>query len=226
MNTAYRLLAAAPLSAMLLSAVLLTGCHVTESGSGPNKNVDIGTPFGSMKVNTNDKGDLSAIGLSAYPGAVPEKKDNDKDGNSADVNLSFGNFHIGVKAASYQTTDAPGKVLDFYRKDMHARYGDVIECQHDKPVGTPTRTSQGLTCSDSKGTHVDTSDDKDKKGVSIHGTLNGSDVNQGANIELRAGSQLHMHIVGVDPKDGGTKIGLVLLDLPSHLGDNNGKSPE
>jgi hypothetical protein len=219
MNTAYRLLAAAS-----LSALLLTGCHVTETGSGPNKNVDIGTPFGSMKVNTNDKGDLSAIGLTAYPGAVPEKKDNDKDGNSADVNLSFGDFHLGVKAASYQTTDAPGKVLDFYRKDLHARYGDVIECQHDKPVGTPTRTSQGLTCSDSKGTHVNT-DDEDKKGVSIHGTLNGSDINASAKIELRAGSQQHMHIVGVDPKDGGTKIGLVLLDLPSHLGDN-GKSPE
>jgi len=221
MNTAHRLLAATSLSV----AVLLTGCHITETGSGPNKNVDIGTPFGSMKVNTNDKGDLSAIGLSAYPSAVPEKKDNDKDGNSADVNLSFGDFHLGVKAASYQTTDAPGKVLDFYRKDLHARYGDVIECQHDKPVGTPTRTSQGLTCSDSKGTHVDTSADKDK-GVSIHGTLNGSDVNASSNIELRAGSQQHMHIVGVDRKDGGTKIGLVLLDLPSHLGDHNSKDPE
>jgi hypothetical protein len=221
MNTAHRLLAVASLSA----AVLLTGCHITETGTGPNKNVDIGTPFGSMKVNTNDKGDLSAIGLSAYPGAVPEKKEKDK-GNSADVNLSFGDFHLGVKAASYQTPDSPDKVLDFYRKDLHARYGDVIECQHDKPVGTPTRTSQGLTCSDSKGTHVSTDDDKDKKGVSIHGTLNGSDVNESANIELRAGSQQHMHIVGVDSKDGGTKIGLVLLDLPSHLGDHNGKSPE
>jgi hypothetical protein len=25
-----------------------------------------------------------------------------------------------------------------------------------------------------------------------------------------------MHIVGIEPKDGGTKIGLVALDLPGH----------
>jgi hypothetical protein len=223
MNATHRLLAAA-----LLSTLLLAGCHVTETGTGPNKKVDIGTPFGSMKVNTNDASDLSAIGLSAYPGAVPDKGDNDKDEhNNADVNLSFGDFHLGVKAASFHTPDSTDKVLAFYRKDLHTRYGDVIECQDDKPVGTPTRTSQGLTCSDSKGTHVDTDDDKDKKGISLHGTLNGHNI--GGNhdsVELRAGSQQHQHIVGVDPKDGGTKIGLVMLDLPSHLGDHNGKDPE
>jgi hypothetical protein len=222
MKTALRLLATAS-----VATLLLTGCHITETGTGPNKKVDIGTPFGSMKVDTSDKGDLTAIGLSAYPGAVPEKEDNDKNGNNADVNLSFGDFHLGVKAASFQTTDAPDKVLAFYRNDLHTRYGDVIECQHDKPIGTPNRTSQGLTCSESKGTHVSTDDDKGKSGVSIHGTLNGLNVNENhSNIELRAGSQQHQHIVGVDPKDGGTKIGLVLLDLPSHLGDHNGKDPE
>jgi hypothetical protein len=223
MNTTHRLLAAAS-----LATLLLTGCHVTETGTGANKKVDIGTPFGSMKVDTSDKGDLSAIGLSAYPGAVPVKSDDNKDNaNNADVNLSFGDFHLGVKAASYQTTDAPDKVLAFYRNDLHTRYGDVIECQNDKPVGTPARTSQGLTCSDNSGTHIASSDDKDNKGISIHGTLNGHHIGKDSdNIELRSGSQLHQHIVGVDPKDGGTKIGLVLLDLPSHLGDHNGKDPE
>jgi hypothetical protein len=223
MNTAHRLLAVASLSTLLLA-----GCHITETGTGSNKKVDIGTPFGSMKVNTNDAGDLSAIGLSAYPGAVPDKGDNDKDEhNNADVNLSFGDFHLGVKAASFHTPDSTEKVLAFYRKDLHNRYGDVIECQDDKPIGTPTHTSQGLTCSDSKGTHVDTDDDKGKKGISLHGTLNGNNI--GGNhdsVELRSGSQQHQHIVGVDPKDGGTKIGLVMLDLPSHLGDRNGKDPE
>jgi hypothetical protein len=221
MNHAHRLLAAASLSTLLLA-----GCHVTETGTGPNKKVDIGTPIGSMKVNTNDNADTSAIGIAVYPGAVPAKDDKDNDGNNADVNLSFGDFHLGVKAASFQSTDSPDKVIAFYRDELHKRYGDVIECQNDKPVGTPVRTSQGLTCSDSHGTHVSTNDDdKSKKGISIHGTLNGHDVNQSSNIELRAGSQQHEHIVGVDPRDGGTKIGLVALDLPSHLGDHS-KDPE
>ena len=217
MNATHRLLAAASLSTLLLA-----GCHVTETGTGPNKKVDIGTPFGSMKVNTNDAGDLSAIGLSAYPGAVPDKGDNDKDEhNNADVNLSFGDFHLGVKAASFHTPDSTEKVLAFYRKDLHTRYGDVIECQDDKPVGTPTRTSQGLSCDDAKGVIKTSTEETKKNGISFSKTVTSHD-----SVELRSGSQQHQHIVGVDPKDGGTKIGLVVLDLPSHFGDHNGKDPE
>lgn len=216
MNSAHRLLAAASLSTLLLA-----GCHVTETGSGPNKKVDIGTPFGSMKVNTGDNADLSAIGLSAYPGAVPVKHENsDNDASNADVNLSFGDFHLGVKAAGYQSTDAPDKVLAFYREDLHKRYGDVIACQADKPVGTPTRTSQGLSCSDHNGTHVSTTTEETKKnGITISKVVINS-------TELRAGSQQHQHIVSVESKDGGTKIGLVALDLPSHLGNHDSKDPE
>jgi predicted RNase H-like nuclease (RuvC/YqgF family) len=36
--------------------------------------------------------------------------------------------------------------------------------------------------------------------------------------QLKAGSKLHQHIVGIDPQGTGTKIGLVALDLPGHLG--------
>ncbi len=202
-----------------LGCVLLAGCHVTTNENGDKKNVDIGTPFGSMKVNTNNSGDTSAIGLTAYPGATPIKGEDGKDGNNADVNLSFGDFHLGVKAATFQTPDSPEKVLAFYRSDLAKRYGDVISCRGHQTVGSPTHTSQGLTCNDDNGTMIDT--DKDSsKGVHIHGRESSD------SLELRAGSQQHQHIVGVDPKDGGTKIGLVMLDLPSHLSDHNRKSEE
>jgi hypothetical protein len=161
-----------------------------------------------MHVNTNSPGDTSAIGIKPYPGAVP-LKDHDKDGdtNSANVDMNFGNFHLGVRAASFQSADQPDKVLAFYRKEL-AQYGDVIECRGDAPVGTPTHTSQGLTCDQNKNNHVHVdSFDHD-------------------NTELRAGSQLHQHIVGVEPRDGGTKIGLVALDLPSHLTDHDSKDSE
>jgi len=223
MNTTLRTAASA--ACLLLAApvcLLLAGCHVTESGSGDQKNVAIGTPFGSLKVNSNDKGDLSAIGLSAYPGAVPTKDNDDQaDRNNADVNLSFGSFHLGVKAATFQTTDSPDKVIAFYRKDLHTRYGDVIECQNDKPVGTPTHTAQGATCGDHGSVHVDTEDKKPSTGVHISRSKDSD-----GKVELRAGSELHQHIVGVDPKDGGTKIGLVALDLPSHLADHDSKDSE
>jgi hypothetical protein len=183
----------------------LAGCHVHTDKDGHNGNVDIGTPFGSMQVKTNNEADTSAIGLTAYPGAVPVKDDNGKDNDAANINMSFGSFHLGVKAASFQTADKQDKVLAFYRKDL-AKFGDVIECKGSTTIGQPTRTSQGLTCNEAEHNHISNGD---------------SD-----NIELRAGSQQHQHIVGVEPKDGGTKIGLVALDLPSHLGNHDDKSVE
>jgi len=36
-------------------------------------------------------------------------------------------------------------------------------------------------------------------------------------VELKAGSETRVHVVGIKPKDGGTRIGLVMLNLPSQL---------
>ena len=201
-----------------VACLLLTGCHVTENEHGDKKSVNIGTPFGSMKVHTSNTADTSAIGLAAYPGAVPIN-DSDDDGNAANVDMSFAGFHLGVKAASFQTPDSQDKVLAFYRQDLATRYGDVIECRGHSAVGTPTRTSQGLTCSDSEGSHIKTSDGH-SKGVAIMSGDSSSDV------ELRAGSAQHFHIVGVEPHDGGTRIGLVALDLPSRLSGHDNKDSE
>jgi len=192
--------------------LLLSGCLVSSSKNkdGKNDNVSIATPFGSMHVKTDDSADKIGIGLTVYPGAVPAKNDKGKDDdtNAADVNLSFGDFHLGVKAASYQTSDSPAKVEAFYRKDM-AKYGDIIKCKGDTTIGTPVRTSQGLTCKDSKDNHITAdNEDNNKKGLHIHGSSDDS------NPELRAGSPQHQHIVSIEPKNGGTKIGLVMLDLP------------
>jgi hypothetical protein len=186
-----------------LTCLLLAGCRITKHENGDHKDVDIQTPFGSTTIKTNDNADTSAIGLSVYPGAVPIK-DDDGDKTNADINMNFGSFHMGVKTARFQTPDPADKVLAFYRNDL-SKYGDVIECRGNSIVGSPSRTSQGLTC-DENTQH---------KKISTHDQL-----------ELRAGSQQHQHIVSVDNHTGGgTRIGLVLLDLPSHLGDKS-KDPE
>lgn len=193
-----------------LAALLLAGCHVTTHKDGKNENVDIGTPFGSMQVKTNDKGDTSVIGITTYPGAVLVNSNNEKsDKGSADINMNFGSFHLGIKAASYQTSDPQSKVEAFYRKDL-ARYGDVIECRDNSPVGQPTRTSQGLTC--------------ETKDVKNH--LHIDEDTSNSDLELRAGSEQHQHIVGIEAKDGGTKIGIVALDLPSGLVSHDNKDSE
>jgi hypothetical protein len=174
--------------------------------------VKIATPFGGMSVKTNDAVVLEGIGLPAYPGAVLVKKDKENgkhDEGAADVNLSFGSFQLRVKAAGYRSTDSPEAVRAFYRKAL-GRYGDVIECQDNKPLGTPTHTAEGLTCDNSKENHLSL-DTKD--------VTDGSDPTR--KIELKAGSKLHQHIVSIDPDGNGTKFGLVVLDLPGHFSAGN-----
>lgn len=184
------------LIAASLAITITSGCRVDTDEHGDNKNVKVATPFGGVQVKTNDAEGISGIGIPVYPGAELVKKD--KDNGSADVNLSFGKFQLRVKAASYRTPDNPDKVTAFYR-DALKRYGTVIQCNHDQPVGSPTQTDQGLTCSDSDRKHVEASADTTGK------------------TELKTGSKQHQHIVAVDPEGSGTKFGLVMLDLPGNL---------
>lgn len=190
-------------AALLISVLplLLAGCHIETHKDGKDNNVNIGTPFGSMSVKTDEPTTLAKVGLTPYPGATFVKKQDGNDG-AADVNMSFGNFKLGVRAAELRTADGQDKVLAFYRKDMH-RYGLVLTCRGKETVGEPARTADGLTC----GT--------DRNG--------GSDDDE---VELRAGSQMHQHIVGLHTDGGGTRIGLVALDLPFDLKNHHSDDQE
>lgn len=194
--------------AALLALALLAGCRITNH-SGKDNDVDFKSPFGSMHIKTDDSANTADLGLTTYPGSTAWK-DDDADAkkhnnHSADINMSFGDFHLGVKAVALRSTDSQDKILAFYRKDM-ARYGDVIECKANVVIGTPTRTAQGLTC------------DSDKKN-DIH-------ISEGDEVELRAGSEQHMHVVAVRSKEGAEKIGLIALDLPTHLEKHDSKDIE
>ncbi len=150
-----------------------------------------------MSVQTNEANVEGSVGLSVYPGATLRKKDGNH--GAADVNMSFGGFHLGVKALNFYSTDSPDKVIGFYKKDM-ARYGAVLLCQGDRPVGRPDHTQDGLSCDDSRNGHVHVDTDEAKQ-------------------ELKAGSRLHQHRVAIDPEGSGTKIALVALDLPGNHAD-------
>jgi len=186
------------------TAALMTGCRVDTNEKGDGKDVKISTPFGGMHVKTNDAVVLEDIGLPAYPGAQPAKKD--KDSDTADVNMSFGNFQLRVKSATYRTDDPPERVEAFYRNGL-GRFGNVVKCVNNNAIGTPVRTTEGLTCDNKNGTHI-TAEERPGK----------------SKVELRAGSQQHQHIVTIDREAGGTKFGLIALDLPGDMssdGDND-----
>ncbi|WP_263410450.1 hypothetical protein [Terriglobus tenax] len=186
-----------------VSALLLSGCRVSSTGESGNKDVRVATPFGGMQVKTDPEKVVSGLGLPVYPGAILDQKHKDgkDEPDAADLNMGFGDFRIHIKAVTYTTPDSADKVEAYYRKAL-AEYGDVIACKDDKPVGTPTRTGQGLTC-DEKDGHVN-----------VNGK--GTDTVKG-DLNLRAGSKQHQHIVGIEKKDGVTRFGLVALDLPGKL---------
>jgi hypothetical protein len=188
-------------AAAVLGMLLVSGCRIESDKHGDNDNVKIATPFGGMQVKTNDAAVVDGIGLPVYPGAeLVKKKNND---GAADVNMSFGSFQLRVKAASFKTSDSPDKVAAFYRKAL-ARYGDVIDCQNNKAVGSPAKTAEGLTCDNEKSNHITVDDEVSNK------------------RELKAGSKQHQHIVAIDPDGSGSKMGLVSLDLPGHLSFGDG----
>ncbi|MGA2560731.1 MAG: hypothetical protein ABSF17_13715 [Terracidiphilus sp.] len=197
--------------AMLAVAAVATGCfrvHVDKDADGKEKNVQVDTPFGGVHVNTNQT-TASDLGLPAYPGA--HLVSDDVKHKSADVHLGFGEWELRVRAVSYGTADTQDQVSAFYKKALN-HFGDVITCQGHSPVGTPTATSQGLTCAD------------DGKGANVK--IDRSDYGgDDSSVELKAGSKRHQHIVGFEhSKDGETRFALVALDLPAGAVEGSGKS--
>jgi hypothetical protein len=147
----------------------------------------------NLNVHANSHATAKDIGLPVYPGATPFK-DKDSD-SSADLGFGLNSVHFNLQVASFVTKDSREQVIEFYRKAL-AKYGEVLECNHGKPVGSLTETKSGLTCGDQKGGRM---------------TVNGSD----SNYELRAGRPEQFRIVGVDSTEPEkTKFGLVALVLP------------
>ena len=191
---------------------LLAGCriNVDKDANGKDKRVQIDTPFGGIHVDT-DKTTALDVGLPLYPGAQLVNDDNHK---SADVHMGFGDWKLRVRAVSYTTPDSRDKVIAFYKKAL-GNYGNVIACQDDSPVGQPTATAEGLTCSEKNHANVHIDD----KGES-YGYHSGS-----GGFQLKAGSERHQHIVGFESAARGqTRFSLVALDLPVNPDSHSGQS--
>jgi hypothetical protein len=192
----------------LAMAAALAGCRVQvdKGANGEDKKVQVDTPFGGIHVNT-DETTASDLGLPIYPGAV-EVKGDDKH-KSADVHLGFGAFQLRVRAVSYSTHDSRDQVAAFYKKAL-GRYGDVLTCQGNAPVGTPAVTAEGLTCAD------------DSKNGNVK--IDDSDLKIQGGLQLKAGSKRHQHILGFkDGPAGETRFALVALDLPNFVDQDSGK---
>jgi hypothetical protein len=166
----------------LIAGLLCCGNYVSAQNSG-------------IELHANSKVTAADVGLPVYPGASLYK---DKDNDAAiDLGYSFGESHFRLMAANYLTSDSPQKILAFYRKPL-SRYGEVLECNNGKPVGTLTVTHSGLTCEDAHDGNVQVNGHNDSK-----------------DHELRAGTPHQYRVVGIDKaQPDATHFGLVYVELP------------
>jgi hypothetical protein len=181
--------------AALSLALVVSGCKVdvNKNTNGEDKDVSIQTPFGGLQVHNGDTG-AASMGLPAYPGAVLTNGDGGDD-KSVNLQMGFGKWQMHVQVANYVTSDPEAKVEAFYQKALGS-YGQVLTCRGDEAVGQPSRTADGLTCSDDESDHAN-----------VH-------VGRDHDLELKSGSRRHQHIVALKTNDGGTKFALVALTLP------------
>jgi hypothetical protein len=202
-----RVLPGALILGTLLGTMLTAiGCHVQvdKGKNGEDKNVKIDTPLGGLHVRS-DQTSAVDLGLPAYPGAqIAPDHEGDK---SADVHMGFGRFQLRVRVVTYETPDAQDKVVAFYKNAL-GRFGEVLTCDGNHAVGSPTITGEGLTCSEDSKVHVQ----------------GGSSDDSG--FTLRAGSKHHQHIFAVKNGGSGTKFSLVELQLPTDLDESSSKSSD
>jgi hypothetical protein len=201
-----RFLPAAMIFGTLAAALFCAaGCHVQvdKDKNGDDKSVRVDTPLGGLHVRANQT-TAADLGLPAYPGAsIAPDHEGDK---SADVHMGFGSFQLRVRVVTYVTPDDQQKVLAFYKNAM-GRFGDVIECDGERPVGSPTITSEGLSCREEKHIHVDMGGDPNP-------------INDDTGLTLRAGSRRHQHILAFKTGSSGTKYSLVDVELPEGLSES------
>jgi len=171
----------------------LAGCSIHEQRNGEkgDKKVEIKTPFGDLKVNTEV--DVKETGLPVYPGARQAARDQN-DSKSANVNISVGSFGLKVVAVKFESDDAPDKVLAFYRDKVKAYGGKYLECHGlDINVNAGDSDEKELTC----GKHGD----------------------RGDSTELKGGTPGRQHIVSVKAKGSGSEFALVYVNKRGKEGE-------
>jgi len=183
------------LTFLLLSVVFVSTSCVNVKKSDNGDNVDVKTPFGSVSVRT-DEVKPEETGLSVYPGSrlVPK---HGHDHDQANVNIASPWGQLKVIALNYHSEDSPEKVLDWYRNDLHQKYGKFLECKGGDVSLHGRNEDQGnqLTCGSERSNGKDS-------------TYTSGDRNT---LELKTGTNDKQHIVAVKPEEGGSNIALVYV---------------
>jgi hypothetical protein len=197
------------LSFILSLAAMLALPALAQQSDTQDKSFDVRSSVGDLHVGKD--ADAKNAGLPLYPGAHPKHEENNDPLNFGVATEGFG---LKLVVAKYESDDAPGKVVDFYREKLK-KYGKVLECHSQKHGGDVSvhgddKDSQESGSKDSK--------DRDKNRESKQLSCDGDG---GPVTELKVGTEDNQHVVAVEPSDSGkgATFALVYLRARGKQGD-------
>jgi hypothetical protein len=184
---------------LTLAAALATPVVAQESNT-QDKPFDVRSSVGDLHVGSD--ADAKKAGLPLYPGARLKTGSRDGDSNQANLSLLTEGFGFKLVVSKYDSSDAPGKVVDFYR-DKLKKYGKVLECHSQKHGGNVD-------------VHDDDKDSKESKDKELK-----CEENSGPVTELKVGTENDQHVVAIEPGDSGkgTTFALVYVHTRGKGGD-------
>lgn len=172
---------------------------VAQESNTQDKPFDVRSSVGDLHVGSD--ADAKKAGLPLYPGARLKTGGQDGDSNQANLSLLTEAFGFKLVISKYDSDDAPGKVIDFYR-DKLKKYGKVLECHSQKHGGDVD-------------VHDDDKDSKDSKDKELK-----CEESSGPVTELKVGTENDQHVVAIEPGSGkGTTFALVYVHTRGKSGD-------
>jgi len=127
------------------------------------------------------------VGLPTYPGSKAHKDEKD-DSASVQMGLWGGSFGFKLAVMKMESSDAPEKIAEFYKKAL-GKYGTVLNCSDaSKAAGGKDKdeSSNKLTCDD----------DKPEKG----------------GLVFKAGTKEKQHVVAIQQNGAGSLFQLVYVE--------------
>jgi hypothetical protein len=183
--------------AMLLCTPAVIACAQQTDNGNQDKNLDVRSSVGDLHVGKD--ADARSAGLPPYPGA--RRAHDQADSNALNLGILTEAFGVKLVIAKYDSDDAPGKIVDFYREKLK-KYGRVLECHSTEHCGH---------------VHADVDDDKEphSKELKCEGD------NTGPITELKVGTEDNQHVVavGASPSGKGATFALVFMYTRGKQGD-------
>jgi len=160
-----------------------------------DKHLDIQSSVGDLHLG-NDA-DARKAGLPLYPGA--RLRHDKEDSDALNIGVLTEAFGMKLVVAKYDSDDAPGKVIEFYRERLK-KYGKVLECHTSEHGGDA---------------HADFDDDKPSKELKCEGD------GKGPVTELKVGTEDNQRVVAIEPHEGrsGSTFALVYVHTRGKQGD-------